>query len=198
MTTLRARCDELLENMSMDKSATLLTDVKAIASKLGVDYTALGPTLSACEEKHAQKGSSDAKGSTRKAVIVDLTQSDEDEPQPERARVEPTNDAALAATKPWETPEWKAKGAAARARPSILGAYCEQFDGGNMSKLMRGASDEERWREIHDPVGAFRMQSTRICQNLQEQHPSSTMNWDEHINKQVRDFARQKNLPYDR
>ena len=39
MTTLRARCDKLLENMSMDKSATLLTDVKAIASKLGVDYT---------------------------------------------------------------------------------------------------------------------------------------------------------------
>ena len=182
----------------MDKSATLLTDVKAIASKLGVDYTALGPTLSACEEKHAQKGSSDAKGSTREAVIVDLTQSDEDEPQPKRARVEPTNDAALAATKPWETPEWKAKGAAARARPSILGAYMDPFDGGNMSKVMRGASDEEQWREIHDPVGAERMKSTRICKNLQEQHPSTTVDWDEHINKQVRKFAREKNLPYDR
>ena len=184
--------------MSMDKSATLLTDVKAIASKLGVDYTALGPTLSACEEKHAQKGSSDAKGSTRKAVIVDLTQSDEDEPQPKRARVEPTNDAALAATKPWETPEWKAKGAAARARPSILGAYTDQFDGGNMSKVMRGASDEEQWREIHDPVGAERMKSARICKNLQERYPSTTVDWDEHINKQVRKFAREKNLPYDR
>ena len=47
--TLRARCDRLLDDVGLEKSATLLSDVKAVAAELGVDYVALGPTLKACE-----------------------------------------------------------------------------------------------------------------------------------------------------
>ena len=47
--TLRSRCDRLLDDVGLEKSATLLSDVKAVAAELGVDYVALGPTLKACE-----------------------------------------------------------------------------------------------------------------------------------------------------
>ena len=59
MTTVRTRCDKLLVEIGLEKGTSLLSDVQAIASKLGVEFTAVGPTLSACEATHV-KTESDA------------------------------------------------------------------------------------------------------------------------------------------
>ena len=201
-TTLRERANLLLEGMGIEKTATILTDVKAIASKLGVDYTALGPTLSACEAKRAREPQS-----KRKAAVVDLTQSDDDEPKPKCARVEPTSAAAPAATKPWETPEWKAH-TAEEKKPlepprlavdpdflkimgleDILRPMPEELEAVNRARA--SLSDEEEWRKIHDPVGAKRMYYYRIF----AKKDMGGLDKDRYIEQQVREFARKLDGP---
>jgi hypothetical protein len=187
-TTLRERANLLLEGMGIEKTATILTDVKAIASKLGVDYTALGPTLAACEAKRAREPQS-----KRKAAVVDLTQSD-DEPKPKCARVEPTSAAAPAATKPWETPEWKAHCAAKKEGSSrMAGILAKRYSARHpgLFESLHNVSDEEEWRNIHDPVGAKRLYLHRIF----AKKDMGRLDKNQYIEQQVREFARKLDGP---
>ena len=97
----------------------------------------------------------------RKAAAIDLTRSDSEDEAPKRRRrvieIESDDDDDEAptptTTMPWDTPEWQAHCANHPSRrlagvlTSLLGTNQEQ-------------SDEELWREIHDPVGAKRMELT--------------------------------------
>jgi hypothetical protein len=197
--TARSRCDALLQKNGLEKSATLLSDVKAIAAKLGVTYVAIGQTLTACEEKDAARApaSTPPKRKAKRAAI-DLTQSDsEDDAKPKRARVEP-----------WETPAWKAHMAEEKKPlelPNSIFAKARMnrrpnlYSPERLEKINRfraSLDDEEEWRKIHDPVGHKRMWLYRI--HAKNDWIKSNLDKKQFIESQVKEFARESNLPYRR
>mmetsp|Transcript_14944 Transcript_14944/g.48812 ORF Transcript_14944/g.48812 Transcript_14944/m.48812 type:complete len:197 (-) Transcript_14944:81-671(-) len=189
-------------SMGIEKTATILTDVKAIASKLGVDYTALGPTLAACEAKRARAPASTPPKRKAKRAAIDLTQSDsEDDAKPKRARVEP-----------WETPAWKAHMAEEKKPlelPSSIFAKARMSRRPNLysperlekiNRFRASLDDEEEWRKIHDPVGHKRMWLYRIHakKDWTKLFLKSNLDKKQFIESQVKEFARESNLPYRR
>jgi len=176
MTTVRTRCDKLLVEIGLEKGTSLLSDVQAIASKLGVEFTAVGPTLSACEATHVKtesdaqdplagaRDSTPSTASKRKAAVVDLTQSDSDgeSSKQKSARVDSTQDdlaqkkgaqdvAPSDAVPPWETAEWKASRAEIEDDDfvrELLKGYGDSF-GNGLGDLLVNKTEEEKWREIH-------------------------------------------------
>ena len=124
----------------------------------------------------------------RKAASIDLTRSDSEGEAPKRRRrvieIESESDDDEAptptTTMPWETQEWRAHCAKHPSRrlagvlTSLLGTNQEQ-------------SDEELWREIHDPVGAKRMELTRMLAGERFARLRST----DYIEREVAKFARE-------
>ena len=133
----------------------------------------------------------------RKAAAIDLTRSDSDDEAPKRRRrvieIESDDDDDEAptptTTMPWETPEWKAHCAKEREGPAMgflkdLFAHVGRRDGPSMD--IHG-SDEEMWRKIHDPVGAKRMELTRMLAGERFARLRST----DYIEREVAKFARE-------
>ena len=190
MTTVRTRCDKLLLEIGLEKGTSLLSDVQAIASKLGVEFTAVGPTLSACEATHVKtesdaqdplagaRDSTPSTASKRKAAVVDLTQSDSDgeSSKQKSARFDSTQDdlaqkkgaqdvAPSDAVPPWETAEWKASRAKTKEDEAFLRELLKGYGdslGNGLGDLLNNPTEEEKWREIHDPEGAQRMFQRRF------------------------------------
>ena len=220
MTTVRTRCDKLLLEIGLEKGTSLLSDVQAIASKLGVEFTAIGPTLSACEATH-MKTESDAQdplagardstpstASKRKAAVVDLTQSDSDgeSSKQKSARVDSTQDdlaqkkgaqdvAPSDAVPPWETAEWKASRAEMKEREENLRALikrCGNSCGNGFGDLVVDETEEEKWREIHDPEGAHRMFLRRFIATQDSKKIARLYeSEDDYIEEQVAEWRRE-------
>ena len=81
---------------------------------------------------------------------------------------------------PWETPEWR--------------AHCEKHPSRRLAGVLTSLlgtnqeqSDEELWREINDPVGAKRMELTRM---LADERFASLRSTD-YIEREVAKFARE-------
>ena len=127
----------------------------------------------------------------RKATI-DLTRSDSDDEAPKRQRrvieigSDDDDDEAPrpTTTMPWETPEWR--------------AHCEKHPSRRLAGVLTSLlgtnqeqSDEELWREIHDPVGAKRMELTRMLAGERFARLRST----DYIEREVAEFARKLDGP---
>ena len=125
----------------------------------------------------------------RKAAAIDLTRSDSEDEAPKRRRRiieiesddDDDNDAPRpTTTMPWETPEWQAHCAKSPMRRA--GTALTSLTRMNMVK-----SDEEMWREIHDPVGAKRMELTRMLAGERFARLRST----DYVEREVAKFARE-------
>ena len=127
----------------------------------------------------------------RKATI-DLTRSDSDDEAPKRQRrvieigSDDDDDEAPrpTTTMPWETPEWR--------------AHCEKHPSRRLAGVLTSLlgtnqeqSDEELWREINDPVGAKRMELTRMLAGEKFARLRST----DYIEREVAEFARKLDGP---
>ena len=62
------------------------------------------------------------------------------------------------------------------------------------NRFRASLDDEEEWRKIHDPVGHKRMYLHRIFAN----RDMRGLDKDQYIEGQVKEFARESNLPYRR
>ena len=128
----------------------------------------------------------------RKAAAIDLTRSDSDDEAPKRRRrvIEIGSDddddeaPTPTTTMPWETPEWR--------------AHCEKHPSRRLAGVLTSLlgtnqeqSDEELWREIHDPVGAKRMELTRMLAGERFARLRST----DYIEREVAEFARKLDGP---
>ena len=132
----------------------------------------------------------------RKAAAIDLTRSDSEGEAPKRRRrvieIESDDDDEApvpATTMPWETQEWRAHCAKEREGPAMGFLKDLLADVGSRygpSTDIYG-SDEEMWRKIHDPVGAKRMELTRMLAGEKFARLRST----DYIEREVAKFARE-------
>ena len=124
----------------------------------------------------------------RKAAAINLTRSDSEDEAPKRRRrvieIESDDDDDEAprptTTMPWETPEWQAHCAKHPSRRSAAALT-------SLTRMNMEKSDEELWRDIHDPVGAKRMNLTRMLAGERFARLRST----DYIEREVAKFARE-------
>ena len=131
----------------------------------------------------------------RKAAAIDLTRSDSEGEAPKRRRrvieieSDDDDDEAPSPTMPWETDEWQAHCAKKRESPVmgiLKGLLADVGSRYGPSTDIHG-SDEEMWRKIHDPVGAKRMELTRMLAGERFARLRST----DYIEREVAKFARE-------
>ena len=165
-------CDALSAQLQIEASNVTTNESPQVGVNTGGNHHTT-ETPSPVKRKatiNSTRSDSEGEAPKRRRRVIEIESDDDDDDEAPR----PTT------TMPWETPEWQAHCAKSANRRSAAALT-------SLTRMNMEKSDEELWRDINDPVGAKRMQLTRMLAAERFARLRST----DYIEREVAKFARE-------